>query len=108
MKKINSILTCLLLTASLFLTQQATAQAPPQKMSYQSVIRNSSNVLLAGTQVGIRISVLQGNETGAAVYVETQTATTNGNGMVSIKIGMGTATTGTFLCFQPILMLIGI
>jgi hypothetical protein len=95
MKKINSILACLLLTASLFLTQQVTAQAP-QKMSYQSVIRNSSNVLLANTQVGIRISVLQGSATGTAVYVETQTATTNGNGLVSLQIGMGTATTGTF------------
>jgi uncharacterized protein (TIGR02145 family) len=95
MKKINSILTSLLLTATVFLTQQATAQAP-QKMSYQSVIRNSSNVLLAGTQVGIRISVLQGSETGPAVYVETQTATTNGNGLLSIKIGTGTAITGTF------------
>jgi hypothetical protein len=95
MKKIYSILAGLLLTASLIFTQQTTAQAP-QKMSYQSVIRNSSNVLLAGTQVGIRISVLQGSETGPAVYVETQTATTNGNGLLSIKIGTGTATTGTF------------
>jgi hypothetical protein len=51
---------------------------------------------LAGTQVGIRISVLQGSETGPAVYVETQTANTNGNGLLSIKIGTGTATTGTF------------
>jgi hypothetical protein len=67
--------------------QQATAQAPPQKMSYQSVIRNSSNVLLANTQVGVRISVLQGNANGVAVYVETQTATTNGNGLVSLQIG---------------------
>lgn len=87
MKKINSLLTSLLLTASLLLTQQATAQAPPQRMSYQSVIRNSSNVLLAGTQVGIKISVLQGSATGTAVYVETQTATTNGNGLLSIQIG---------------------
>lgn len=95
MKKINSILAGLLLTASLLLTQQATAQAP-QKMSYQSVLRNSSNVLLANTAVGIRISVLQGSATGSAVYVETQTATTNGNGLVSIQIGTGAATTGTF------------
>jgi hypothetical protein len=94
-KKINSILAGLLLTASLLLTQQATAQAP-QKMSYQSVLRNSSNVLLANTAVGIRISVLQGSATGSAVYVETQTATTNGNGLVSIQIGTGAATTGTF------------
>jgi uncharacterized protein (TIGR02145 family) len=95
MKKIYSILAGLLLTASVLMTQQATAQAP-QKMSYQSVIRNSSNVLLANTQVGIRISVLQGSETGPAVYVETQTTTTNGNGLISIKIGTGTAITGSF------------
>jgi hypothetical protein len=95
MKKINSILACLLLTASLFLTQQVTAQAP-QKMSYQSVIRNSSNALLVNTAVGIKISVLQGSASGNPVYTETQTATTNANGLVSIQIGTGTATTGTF------------
>jgi hypothetical protein len=72
MKKFNSLLTGLLLTASVFLTQQATAQAP-QKMSYQSVIRNSSNVLVASTPVGMQISVLQGNDNGTAVFVETQT-----------------------------------
>ena len=95
MKTINSLLTGLLLTASVFLTQQATAQAP-QRMSYQSVLRNSSNVLLAETLVGIKISVLQGGASGTAVYVETQTATTNANGLLSIQIGAGTATTGSF------------
>ena len=95
MKKIYSILTLVLLTASVFLTQQATAQAP-QKMSYQAVIRNSSNALLVNTAVGIKISVLQGTASGTAVYVETQTATTNANGLVSIQIGTGTASTGTF------------
>jgi hypothetical protein len=87
MKKINSILAGLLFTASLLFTQQATAQAPTQKMSYQSVIRNSSNVVVANTQVGIRISVLQYSASGNPVWVETQTATTNGNGLVSIKFG---------------------
>ena len=95
MKKINSLLTGLLLTATVLLTQQATAQAP-QKMSYQSVLRNSSNALLVNTQVRVRISVLQGTASGTAVYVETQLATTNGNGLVSLQIGTGTATTGTF------------
>ncbi len=95
MKTINSILTCLLLTASLILAQKATAQAP-QRMSYQSVLRNSSNVLLAETLVGIKISVLQGGASGTAVYVETQTATTNANGLLSIQIGAGTASTGSF------------
>ena len=95
MKKINSILASLLLTATLLFTQQATAQAP-QKMSYQSVLRNSSNVLLANTQVRIKISVLQGTASGTALYVETQLATTNGNGLLSIQIGTGPVTTGTF------------
>ncbi len=95
MKKINSILAGLLLTASVFFTQQAIAQAP-QSMSYQSVIRNSSNVLLANTVVGIKISVLQGNLDGIAAYTETQTATTNANGLLSLQIGTGSATTGTF------------
>jgi hypothetical protein len=65
-------------------------------MSYQSVLRNSSNVLLAETLVGIKISVLQGGASDTPVYVETQTATTNANGLLSIQIGAGTATTGSF------------
>ena len=95
MKKINLLLTSLLLTASVFVTQQANAQAP-QKMSYQSVLRNSSNALVANTTVGIQLSVLQGSASGNAVYTETQTPTTNANGLVSLQIGNGTATTGTF------------
>ena len=95
MKKINSLFAGLFLTASIFLTQQAIAQAP-QSMSYQSVLRNSSNALVANTAVGIKISVLQGNDPGIAVYVETQTATTNANGLVSLQIGAGTADIGTF------------
>ena len=85
----------ILLLSLAFFSVQANAQAP-QRMSYQSVLRNSSNALLVNTAVGIKISVLQGSTAGNAVYTETQTATTNGNGLVSIQIGTGTATTGTF------------
>lgn len=87
--KIYLIVAGLLLTASVF------AQAP-QKMSYQAVIRNSSNALVTSTTVGMRISVLQGSSTGTAVYVETQTPSTNANGLVSLEIGTGTVSTGTF------------
>ena len=89
MKKIYSILAGLLLTANVF------AQAP-QKMSYQAVIRNSSNALITSTPVGMKISILQGSSTGTAVYVETQTPSTNANGLVSLSIGTGTPVTGTF------------
>ena len=89
MKKIYSILAGLLLTASVF------AQAP-QKMSYQAVIRNSSNTLITSAPIGMQISVLQGSASGTAVYVETQTPSTNANGLVSVEIGGGTVVSGNF------------
>jgi hypothetical protein len=81
--------------AVLSFTACAFAQAP-QKMSYQAVIRNSSNALIRSTPVGMRISVLQGSSTGTAVYIETQRPSTNTNGLVSLEIGTGTVMSGTF------------
>jgi len=83
------------LCASIFLTAIVFAQAP-QKMSYQAVIRNSSNALVINTQVGMQISILQGAANGTAVYVETQTPSTNANGLVSLEVGAGTVVSGTF------------
>ena len=83
MKLIFTLITTILLAASIF------AQAP-EKMSYQAVIRNSSEELVINTQIEMQISILQGWESGIAVYVETQTPTTNANGLVSIEIGEGT------------------
>jgi len=71
------------------------AQAP-QKMSYQAVIRNSSNSLITLSPVGMKISILQGSSTGIPVFIETQSATTNSNGLVSLEIGTGSVVTGTF------------
>jgi len=90
MKKITYLLLVLI-----FLATKIQAQAP-QTISYQTVVRNSSNALLTNTAVGMKISILQGSATGTAVYAETQTATTNANGLMSIQIGNGTTTTGTF------------
>jgi microcystin-dependent protein len=83
MRKLFTILAALLLTASVF------SQAP-QKMSYQAVIRNSSNALVTSTAVGMKISIFQGSTTGTPVYVETQIPSTNANGLVTIEIGGGT------------------
>ena len=88
MKKIITICAALLMTASVF------AQAP-NKMSYQAVIRNSSNALVTNTQVGMQISILQDSANGTAVYVETQTTNSNANGLVSLEIGNGTVVSGT-------------
>lgn len=63
----------------------------PQKMSYQAVVRGSNNNLVTNSEISVRISILQGNAEGTAVYSETHLATTNANGLVSIEIGNGTS-----------------
>jgi len=89
MKQVFTILAAVLLTATVW------AQSP-EKMSYQAVIRNTSDALVTNTQVGMQISILQGSASGTAVYVETQTPTTNTNGLVSFEIGTGTVVSGNF------------
>jgi hypothetical protein len=89
MKKIITICAVILMAASVF------AQAP-QKMSYQAVIRDGANALVANQTVGMQVSILQGSASGTAVYVETHNVITNINGLVSIEIGGGTVTVGSF------------
>jgi hypothetical protein len=89
MKKIITICAAILLTASMF------AQSP-NKMSYQAVIRNTSNALVTNSAVGMRISILQTTSSGTAVYIETHSPTTNANGLASIEIGGGTIVSGSF------------
>lgn len=81
MKKLFTIVAAVLLTASVF------AQSP-EKMSYQAVIRDASGALIT-SQVGMKLSVLKGdNATSASEeYSETLTPTPNANGLVSIEFG---------------------
>ena len=89
MKKIFTLLAFVLLSANVF------AQAP-QKMSYQAVIRNSSNDLVASTSIGMKISIVQGSDSGTVVFSETQSITTNNNGLATLEIGNGSVLEGTF------------
>ncbi|MFN5371330.1 MAG: hypothetical protein ACK5B6_07700, partial [Bacteroidia bacterium] len=68
----------------------------PQKFSYQSVIRNSGNQLIANQIVGIKISVLQGSANGTVVYAETHNPTTTANGLANLEIGGGNLLSGNF------------
>jgi hypothetical protein len=79
-----------ILSYLLFISTFGFSQAP-QKFSYQTVIRNSSN-----QQVGIKISVLQGSETGIVVYSERHTPSTNSNGLATLSIGTGSVLSGNF------------
>lgn len=90
MKKLLTSLIAVFITLSTLLAQS------PDKMSYQSVIRNANGELIKNRSVGMRISVLQASTTGTEVYSETQITTSNDNGLVSIQIGAGTVVIGDF------------
>ena len=82
MKKLSFLAASLVSTFAFAQVQDA--------MSYQAIIRNSSNDLVKNQNVGMRFSILKGSATGPVVYSETQTQATNANGLVTIKIGGGT------------------
>jgi hypothetical protein len=88
MKGVLSVLAAVLLTANMF--GQAT-----YKMSPQVVIRDNNNALVSSGPVRMRVSILQGSETGTPIYVETHTTATNVNGLVTFELGGGTPVTGT-------------
>lgn len=89
MKKLTTLFAAL----SIVLTLQAQA---PEKISYQAVIRNSTNALVINHAIGMKVSILQTSATGTVVYAETHTPTTNINGVVTITIGTGNVVSGTF------------
>jgi hypothetical protein len=68
----------------------------PEQISYQAVVRDATNAIVANKLVGMRISIVQSgsnsakNQRPSAVYEETQTPTTNANGLLSVSIGAGT------------------
>jgi len=93
MKKVFA--TLFSLAIGILLTPGMFAQSP-EKMSYQAIIRNSSNSIVTNTSVGMQISVLKGSVGGTAVYVERQFPITNSNGLVSLVIGSGTLVSGSF------------
>jgi len=74
----------------LFTTVSVFAQSP-DKMSYQAVVRDANNTLVANQTVGMQISILQSTITGTVVYTETHSVDTNINGLVSLEIGNGSS-----------------
>lgn len=84
-----------LLFAFSFVAASIFAQAP-QKMNYQTVVRNSSGILIANANIGVQVTIVQGSPTGGSVYTESHTVTTNANGLATLQVGGGTPTLGTF------------
>ena len=88
MKKI--IISSVIIIITLF-TNKAFTQS---NFSYQAVLRNNDNQLVQEKEIGIQISILKGDISGQAVFVESHQTTTDLNGLFSIKIGNGTHISG--------------
>lgn len=92
MKNIKSLI---LVAVYVFFSVAALAQGP-QGFNYQAVLRNASGSLMAGANVGVKLSIINGTATSTTVlYSEARTATTTAQGLLNIQIGDGNATTTT-------------
>ena len=82
MKKLTTILAALFITAATF------AQAP-QGFSYQAVVRDAQNAIVANQAVEVTVTILQGADAASAtaVFSEKHSATTNANGLFTLTIG---------------------
>ena len=68
----------------------------PQKINFQSILRNTNGEVVANKSVSLKISILSGSISGSSVYSETHTKTTDISGLISIQIGNGTVLSGVF------------
>ncbi|MCG8483695.1 MAG: hypothetical protein MJA31_10340, partial [Clostridia bacterium] len=89
MKKLFTLL-------ALFMSILMVCAQVPNKINYQVVIRLNSGQLVTNQQIGIQISILQGSESGTAIYTERHTPTTNDFGLANLEIGSGTVINGEF------------
>jgi hypothetical protein len=69
----------------------------PQAFKYQAVARDNNGHPLVNCDIGLRISLLQGDKDGPVVYSETQDLTTNSTGLIDMEIGKGRTLSGSFM-----------
>ena len=86
----------LLLVALLIFTSVVLKAQSPQKINFQSIVRNTSGVIVSNKSVKFKITILSDSITGTPVYSETHLKTTDAIGLVSLQIGTGTVSSGVF------------
>ena len=68
----------------------------PHAFRYQAVIRDTTGVVIANQLVSLKISILQGDVGGEAVYSELHDIVTNQLGLVNLDVGRGLTIHGNF------------
>jgi microcystin-dependent protein len=89
------IIRCIALSLATVLIGSAAWAQAPDRISYQAVVRDGNNDLIVNTQIGVRVTILQGSPAGANVYRERHAPTTNAAGLVALQIGAGSALNGS-------------
>ncbi len=93
MKTLNKIYFLIVVLFSLFNYVLADV---PQKISFQSVLRDSTNNILSDAEVDVKIEISKDSIKGKTVFAENfPKIRTNTNGFLSVEIGTGGKITGT-------------
>lgn len=92
MKKIIFILGVVVF---LICTKQVLSQVP-QKISYQSVVRDATGALIRSKTISIRLTILESSADGRICYSEVHLVQTNKNGLATLNIGAGNVLEGSF------------
>ena len=83
MRKITSLVAALLLSVATF------AQAP-QGFSYQAVVRDAQNAIVANQTIDVTLTITaEVGGVAAQSYTETHSVTTNANGLFTLVVGQG-------------------
>lgn len=85
----------LVLTLAALLAYGISWGQAPERISYQSVVRDLSNNLITSQTVGVQITIRQGASNGANVYREQHSLMTNTGGLLSLEIGGGAVQNGS-------------
>ena len=97
LSKQNLIKKSMLLLVALFIFTSVNLKAQsPQKINFQSIVRNTSGVIVSNKSVRFKITIVSDSITGTPVYSETHLKTTDAIGLVSLQIGTGTVSSGVF------------
>ena len=78
---------------SIFFAGMLFAQSPA-RLSYQAVVRKGNGSLVLNSNVGMRLNILKGSNTGPSVYEELHIVPTNANGLITAEVGGGTPVFG--------------
>jgi uncharacterized protein (TIGR02145 family) len=73
-----------------------TAAQAPEKINFQSIIRDKEGVIWSNKAISLKIGILEGGTNGIISYLETHNKTTDMSGLISLQIGTGNIISGAF------------